>query len=188
MPDTQARQVKQIRKSAEQAGSYLEALDTAAQGGQPDEEKRLVDTQEYMQQLEELALPFATAAGCVLQVQNSVPAQLFIEVQNVQRALLNIIENAVRYSPKGGTVQVVLQSGPQGSAEFIVRDQGLGFAPEALAHATEPFWRQDTAWGADGHYGLGLAIAAEIAQRHGGALQIGNLPQGGGEVRLILPQ
>lgn len=188
LPENQARQVKQIWNSAAQAGRYLEALHATAQDGRQTEEKQTVEAEEFIRQVEELALPLAAAASCTLQVQNSGPAQLYIQAQNLQRALLNIIENAVRYSPKGGRVQMLLQSSAQESVEFVVRDEGPGFGPEALAHAAEPFWRQDAARGADGHYGLGLGIAAETAQRHGGALRLGNQPGGGAEVRLVLPQ
>lgn len=61
-----------------------------------------------------------------------------------------------------------------------VRDEGPGFSAQALVHAVERFWRGDSARTVGDHSGLGLSIAASIAQRHGGRLDLANREDGTG--------
>lgn len=85
----------------------------------------------------------------------------------------NLIQNAVRYTPKGTHVDITWQQEDNGKAVFSVKDYGEGIAPEHLSHLTERFYRVDKGRSRDtGGTGLGLAIVQHIIERHGGKLDI----------------
>jgi signal transduction histidine kinase len=99
------------------------------------------------------------------------------------RAVDNILANAVKFTPAGGAIALTVERLP-GLARVTVRDNGPGMSPDLLARATQPGVRGDVA-GA-GH-GLGLAIAASVARRHGGDLTLANVQPHGLRVTLDLP-
>jgi two-component system phosphate regulon sensor histidine kinase PhoR len=95
-----------------------------------------------------------------------VPAEL-------QSALSNLISNAVRYTPAGGTITVEWRRLDDGGAEFAVQDTGPGIAPEHIPRLTERFYRVDRSRSREtGGTGLGLAIVKHVLQRHGATLHI----------------
>ncbi len=98
----------------------------------------------------------------------------------LERALVNLLDNAVKFSPPGGTVDVTLERGT-----FTVRDHGPGISEDELPHVFERFWRSPTARSLPGS-GLGLSIVAFTAQRCGGEATLRAAPGGGtiAEVRL----
>ncbi len=100
---------------------------------------------------------------------------------SVDRAVVNLLDNAVKFSPAGGTVTVRLKQG-----EYIVADQGPGIAAADLPHVFERFWRSDSARSLPGS-GLGLAIVAQVAEESGGAVSLEPAPGGGALARLTLP-
>ena len=88
-------------------------------------------------------------------------------------AMVNLVNNAVRYTPGGGTVQIVWRKLPDGQGEFSVLDSGPGIAPEHIPRITERFYRVDRSRSREtGGTGLGLAIVKHVAQRHGAQLRI----------------
>ena len=103
-------------------------------------------------------------------------------------ALLNLVSNAVRYTPTGGRITVSWQRRPQGSGVFEVRDTGIGIAREHLPRLGERFYRVDDGRSrSTGGTGLGLAIAKHAVQRHGGELSVDSEPGKGSTFRLLLP-
>ncbi len=95
-----------------------------------------------------------------------VPAEL-------QSALSNLISNAARYTPAGGSITVEWLRKGDGSAVFSVRDTGPGIAPEHIPRLTERFYRVDRSRSREtGGTGLGLAIVKHVLQRHGAVLDI----------------
>jgi len=88
-------------------------------------------------------------------------------------ALLNLIGNAVRYTPEGKNIYVHWQSQSDGGAVLVVRDEGVGIAAEHIPRLTERFYRVDRSRSRDtGGTGLGLAIVKHVTQRHGAELLI----------------
>jgi two-component system phosphate regulon sensor histidine kinase PhoR len=88
-------------------------------------------------------------------------------------AMTNLVSNAVRYTPEGGSISVKLISQSAGGIEFNVVDTGPGIAPEHLARLTERFYRVDRSRSREsGGTGLGLAIVKHVAQRHDSLLSI----------------
>ncbi|UCV00849.1 phosphate regulon sensor histidine kinase PhoR [Acidovorax radicis] len=91
----------------------------------------------------------------------------------LQSALSNLISNAVRYTPAGGSIIVEWTRQGDGSAVFSVRDSGPGIAPEHIPRLTERFYRVDRSRSREtGGTGLGLAIVKHVLQRHGATLGI----------------
>ena len=91
----------------------------------------------------------------------------------LRSAVSNLINNAVRYTPGGGLIEVQWQRLPDGGARLVVTDSGPGIAPQHLPRLTERFYRVDRSRSREsGGTGLGLAITKHVAQRHGGELQI----------------
>ena len=106
------------------------------------------------------------------------PAVVLGEPERIQRAVSNLLENAVKWSPHGGSIGVGLRGGV-----LTVRDHGPGFPAEDLPHVFERFYRADRARGMPGS-GLGLAIVKQAAEAHGGTAEALNAPDGGALLRL----
>jgi two-component system, OmpR family, sensor histidine kinase MprB len=101
--------------------------------------------------------------------------------QRLMRAINNLLDNAAKWSPAGGAIEVTLASGV-----LTVRDHGPGIAEEDLPHIFDRFYRSQAARGTPGS-GLGLAIVREVAEAHGGRAEASNAPGGGALFRLYLP-
>ena len=87
--------------------------------------------------------------------------------------MTNLVSNAVRYTPEGGSINVKLIPQSSGGVEFKVVDSGPGIAPEHLPRLTERFYRVDRSRSREsGGTGLGLAIVKHVAQRHDSLLSI----------------
>ncbi|MBT2292501.1 HAMP domain-containing histidine kinase [Paenibacillus albidus] len=97
----------------------------------------------------------------------------------LERAMSNLLDNAVRHTPAGGEIVVKCQQDGN-KVKFMIRDSGPGFSMEELAHAFEPLYRGEVSRSrSTGGSGLGLAISLRIVRRHGGELTAGNHPEGG---------
>jgi two-component system sensor histidine kinase MprB len=101
--------------------------------------------------------------------------------QRIDRAVTNILENAAKWSPEGGSVEVLV-----GDGSVTVRDHGPGIAPADLPHIFDRFYRSAQARGMPGS-GLGLAIVRQVAEAHGGSVVAENAADGGAILRLWLP-
>ncbi len=101
--------------------------------------------------------------------------------QRLMRAVNNLLDNAAKWSPEGGVIEVALASGV-----LTVRDHGPGIDEDDLPHIFDRFYRSQAARGTPGS-GLGLAIVREVAEAHGGRVEASNAPGGGALFRLYLP-
>jgi len=107
---------------------------------------------------------------------------------SLERLFLVLLDNAVKYTPDGGSIEVDLNA-EDGFAVAAIRDTGIGVAAEDIPHVFERFYRADRARSRDlGGSGLGLAIGTWIAQVHGGEIRVESEPSKGScfEVRLPL--
>ncbi len=103
------------------------------------------------------------------------------EPAGLERAVVNLLDNAVKFSPPGGGIEVSLASG-----ELTVRDHGPGIPQDELPHVFERFWRSPSARSLPGS-GLGLSIVARTAEQAGGAVRLRSADLGGTEAVLTLP-
>jgi heavy metal sensor kinase len=105
----------------------------------------------------------------------------------LKQLFLNILDNAVRYTPKGGMIAASLVR-RDGKAVASVVDSGIGIAPEHLPFIFDRFYRVDKARTyAEGGTGLGLAIASSIAKMHGGEIKVESQEGGGTTFTVVLP-
>ena len=103
-------------------------------------------------------------------------------------ALANLANNAVRYTPEGGRIDITWRLLSDGAGEFSVKDNGVGIEKEHLPRLTERFYRVDGSRSRDtGGTGLGLSIVKHVVQRHGGELDIISEPGKGSLFRLVFP-
>jgi signal transduction histidine kinase len=101
-----------------------------------------------------------------------LPAAL-ADADRIEQVLLNLLDNAIKFSRPGGTVMVELQGTPDSMVQVRVKDEGIGIPAEALPSIGERFYRADRARSrADGGSGLGLAIARALVEAHGGCLWV----------------
>jgi two-component system, OmpR family, sensor kinase len=118
----------------------------------------------------------AAAAGVTIDVD--APDEVAeLDPDRMEQALRNLLENAIRYTPRGGIVHVSARR-LDGSARFVVEDGGPGFPTGMLANAFEPFTRGETQTSGSTGAGLGLAIARAVAEAHGGSASAENAPRG----------
>lgn len=98
-----------------------------------------------------------------------------IDVGLMSRLVQNLVENACKYTPDGGSVTVSLKSDGK-NLTFTVADTGIGIAKRDLSHIWERFWQADTSRGVDRGSGLGLAMVKQISDAHGGSLSVESEP------------
>ena len=103
----------------------------------------------------------------------------------LERAVVNVLDNAAKWSPTGGQVVVRLWT-DAASWHLVVTDQGPGIPPEDLPHIFERFYRAASARSMPGS-GLGLAIVKRVVTSHGGTIDVTCPPEGGTRVELVLP-
>ena len=118
----------------------------------------------------------------------TVSAQVAGAEAELQSALANLVNNAVRYTPASGRIDVTWRVLPDGAGELAVRDTGPGIEKEHLPRLTERFYRVDGSRSRDtGGTGLGLSIVKHVVQRHGGEFDVQSEPGKGSLFRFMLP-
>jgi signal transduction histidine kinase len=119
-----------------------------------------------------------------------VPAELVARAdrEKAEQVLLNLLTNAVKFTPAGGTVRVVGRPGERGTVRLDVADTGIGIPPEKLASVFEPFVQVDAGQTRRSEgTGLGLAISRDLARGMGGELTAESMPGVGSTFTLTLP-
>lgn len=146
-----------------------------------------ISLNKILQDLVELLEPSAFTKGITLKSHSL--ADVFVVGDGVQitRLFCNLLENALQYTPWGGTVVLTLVRHNR-FAVVSVKDNGVGIAPEQQPFVFERFWRADKAQSRrEGGMGLGLAIAMAIAQRHGGEITLSSQVGVGSCFKVRLP-
>jgi signal transduction histidine kinase len=130
----------------------------------------------------------ARARGITLSVaQRGGMTQSRCSPDKIERVLINLITNSVRYTPAGGQITVSVAGGA-GAVFVSVEDTGIGIAPEIAERVFEPFWRVDhSRSSASGGAGLGLAIARGLIEAQGGRIWAEPPPAGGTRITFVLP-
>lgn len=133
--------------------------------------------------------PQAEARGLSLRVEadSSIPS-VWVDTDRIQQVLVNLLDNAIKFSRPGDTVTVKVAAGPGPSAQVQVCDQGIGIPAEDLPHVGRRFYRTDKARSrAAGGSGLGLAIAQSLVHAHGGRIWLESQEGEGTVVSFTLP-
>jgi two-component system phosphate regulon sensor histidine kinase PhoR len=149
------------------------------EGSPPPPASEAVDLKPLMAQVKSDAIALSALHGTDGQAMHTFhfdwPERLHIggSRAEIHSAVSNLVNNAVRYTPAHGVIDVLWKIGPEGQALFSVRDNGVGIAAEHLPRLSERFYRVDRSRSREsGGTGLGLAITKHIVQRHGGSFQV----------------
>ena len=135
----------------------------------------------------ELGVRLAKGKGVNVSMGATAPVVVQGDAGALRRALLNLVDNAVKYTPAGGSVVISLERAGQ-SVALVVEDSGIGIDPADARRVFEPFVRLDAGRSRDtGGSGLGLAIARSIVLAHGGTLEVQSRPGGGSRFTIDLP-
>jgi two-component system sensor histidine kinase ResE len=136
-----------------------------------------------------LLLPFrAPAQEAEITLQSTIEPEIttvFADADRLKQVFVNLISNALRYTPKGGTITISAAPRSDGFVQFAVRDTGSGIPPEFIPRIFDRFTIRSK--DAKAGTGLGLAIAKEIVQAHGGAIQVSSELHKGTEFTFTIP-
>ena len=178
-----------ISSSSEQMQLYIRTLidiSRAATGYQLQMED--IDLPAYIKQLREQIDALCQTKKIGLQVEiEHLPAVLFADKLLLERAIMNVVNNALDYSPQDSSISISMM-GDNGSLKISVTDAGPGLSQEDLLHAEEQFYMADRSRSSNLHFGMGLFITKSIVQQHGGQLILSNSEKtGGAQVTISIP-
>jgi len=131
----------------------------------------------------------AQEKGVAVTVEAPTPVQALVDPDLLDQVLWNLVDNAIKFTPEGGSVIVSVRQ-EEGFAALQVNDTGPGIPQNRLDHIFERFFRMDesrTPGAPEGGTGLGLSIVRAISELHGGRVEAGNNSQGGAQFRVYLP-
>jgi signal transduction histidine kinase len=130
----------------------------------------------------------ADARQVTMEFSGPPAVHLHADPEDLELVWLNLLENAVRYSPSGSKVNIHVERNGGNFAEVSVSDSGPGIPPAELPHIFERFHRGDPSRArSTGGFGLGLAICKTLVEAYGGTIEVMNLPLQGTQVRVELP-
>jgi len=147
-----------------------------------------VDIVALVDRIIRVMLPEATKAELRLdfRIEPGLP-RLVADRQRVQQILINLLSNAIKFTPAGGDVLVMAET-RGGGMTISVKDTGIGIAPQDIARVFERFWQADN--GLSRKYegtGLGLPVARDLVELHGGNLALDSMPGAGTTVTISFP-
>jgi heavy metal sensor kinase len=182
--------LSRILTASEETTHLIENLLTLARADAGAEELlfQRIDLLAQVRKAAEEAGILASAKGVQFSLESS-NGQLWISADEraLQRLFLIVLENAVKYTPQGGRIEIRFLD-EQGSATVEFRDSGIGISENDLPHIFERFYRADQARSREpGGSGLGLAIARWIAEKHGGRIEVHSTQGSGSIFRLHFP-
>lgn len=195
-PGTPPESIEALDETLEQINQMTEMVENLLTLARADEGRAPLtveptDLRELVADAAETAGLLAEATGVTVTSEvPDGPVLLAVDRHRIRELLLNLVTNAVKYTPGGGAVGIEL--GVNGDAVVIsVRDSGIGVAPGDLPHIFERFWRADPARSRTGDrpgVGLGLAITKWIAEAHGGSITVQSRPGRGTIFTVTLPR
>ena len=150
-----------------------------------------VDLRGIVEEVRETGELLAEESGVRVEVVTPPePIVVSVDATRIRQLILNLLTNAVKYTPPGGTVRMQLGSA-NGRVALSVADTGIGIAPGDLPHIFDRFWRADSARTRTSERpgaGLGLAICKWIAEAHGGRIDVVSRPGRGTTFTVTLPR
>jgi heavy metal sensor kinase len=153
----------------------------------PETPRGPVDVEQLVLDVFEVGARLAQGGGVSVRIADVGPATVIGDQLALRRALLNLVENAIKYTPAGDKVELSLTT-DDGHAVLAVQDTGIGITPADAERIFEPFVRLDAARTREtGGTGLGLAIARAIVLTHGGTLTLESQPGAGSRFTIRLP-
>ncbi|HYL95552.1 MAG TPA: ATP-binding protein, partial [Terriglobales bacterium] len=158
-----------------------------AQGAQR-RDLQLVDISDTCEAAIDRLRVLAQARRTSIRLSSDRPALLRADPEDLQLVWVNLLENAVRYSPEGASVEVSVSSNNGGPARVVFEDHGVGIPAGDLPHIFERFHRGDPSrTRSTGGFGLGLAIAKALVEAYGGTITAASIPGQGTRMTVELP-
>lgn len=198
-PDEEAEILRQITASGRQLSRLVTSMLTLlrAEDFRRTLERRAVDLPELIRGVIDRVRPFLHARGLALTLE--VPPDLGefeLDADKVAASLVNLMTNAIKFTPDRGEVALRARADGPEWAEIRVEDRGVGIDPESFRHLFEPFFTQfDPSCHSSGEFGfqkrglgLGLSIARQFIEMHGGGVQPERMPEGGTRMTVRLPR
>jgi two-component system OmpR family sensor kinase len=189
-PDAYCTALQSIHAETERLSHLINDLLALARGdeGQARFECEAVRLDALVEAVAANAQGLAEEHGIHLVVHPLQPVQLLGDEARLIQVIMNLLDNAIRYTNPGGQVQIRL-SATQGTAHLAVQDSGIGIAPEHLPHLFERFYRADPSRRRDfgSGTGLGLAIVEWIVRMHGGSVRVESQVRQGSCFMVALP-
>jgi signal transduction histidine kinase len=187
LPETTYRRLTTIVALAEQMRRLVDDLLILARAGKSlEREMFVVPVDAMLRRIYDEHAALAAQKSLELRVDHGEPIEIFGNPDQLERIVANLVENGIRYTNRGGSVEVSCVH-DSGSVRIAVRDTGIGIPAEYRERIFERFWRGNNVR-SDGGSGLGLAIARALARRHGGEISVASEPGRGSTFTLILPR
>ena len=162
--------LQEVRRMSDLVESLLTLA--RADEGRFDLHREPVELQPLVQEVYETALILGEAQGVTVNLPFTADVTVMGDRTRLRQLFLNLVTNAIKYTPAGGKVELGLGRHPD-NVTFAVRDTGIGISAADFPHIFERFWRADrvrSRMSERGGFGLGLAISQWIAHAHGGSL------------------
>jgi len=157
-----------------------------AEAGEIPIEHKPVDLRRLAQSLADQMAPVAEARGVTLRTDCDQRGVIVSgDASWLQRVILNLVDNAIKFTPDGGTIIVGVQAGETGGV-FEVQDTGSGIPAESVPRIFERFYQADPARSERGA-GLGLSLVKWVVDQHGGTIEVTSQPGDGSRFRVVLP-
>jgi len=178
------RALESIAGEAARLEELVDELLAASRAEVDAREQEQLDTGALLRSLKERVRPAAATRGMDVRVETVGDPVAHGNRATLERALLAVVHNAITYGRNDGTV-TLSAARDRDAVRIEVADDGPGFTPEGLAHATERFWRGDASHPRGGT-GLGLSIARVIVEANRGRMHLANAAAGGAVVTIDL--
>ncbi|HEY6208220.1 MAG TPA: ATP-binding protein [Gemmatimonadales bacterium] len=196
MPNLPSEALAALEETLQEINRMTELVEALLMLARADEgtaplHRETVDLRAIVEETGETGELLAAEAGVNMEVATPTdPVIVPVDASRIRQLILNLLTNAVKYTPAGGSVR--LQLGPSnGRVTLTVADSGVGIAPGDLPHIFDRFWRADSARTRTGERsgtGLGLAICKWIAEAHGGTIDVQSRPGRGTTFTVTLPR
>ncbi|WP_309067431.1 PAS domain-containing sensor histidine kinase [Microbacterium sp.] len=187
LPDAARRKFDTIRRAGERMERLLDQVLRAPAQPTADHEPARAELRSILESSIESFQPAAAARGLRLELDAPERVPLAGDGFRLRQVVDNLISNAIKYTPREGTVRVSCDI-EQEEVAVTVADTGIGIAPEDVGRVFEPYFRAQTARESEIQgTGLGMAIAREIVVAHAGSLDLASEPGVGTTVTLRLP-
>jgi signal transduction histidine kinase len=176
---------EEIRRQAARLGALItQLLDVSRlQAGQLTLDCAMLDIAALTREVAG-SLPLSASHTITLQTPDALP--VLADGLRLEQVLTNLLDNAIKYSPNGGSIEVTVRRAEEDVAEIAVRDRGLGIPPERRTAIFERFYRAHTDSYQSG-LGLGLYISRQIVELHGGVIGVEFPDDGGTRFVIRLP-
>lgn len=182
----QRQNVEAILRGALRLEDYVAQLRTmAASGPEGGGRKETVELRLLAEGWQSAGQGLCAAKQIAFHCVGAPAGSVTVHRVSLDRAVGNLLDNAVRYTPRGGEISLTLHTAG-GRLSVAVEDSGPGFSAGALAKGDQPFFTSDASRPQSGHLGLGLYFAAHVARNCGGELRLSNTGRGG-RAELLLP-